>query len=87
MASNTYVVHHCKNTTLKPADKDYCNNCFIDKDKTNVQSYAPTWKYCPECVAKGFTNKRTKAGTMSEENREKFKLRMAEYRRSKNENN
>jgi len=86
-----YVVHHCKNTKLKPTkvgDKyiphpDFCNNCFIDVDKTNVTFNPPTWKYCPEYEAKGFKNSKTRAGNMSDENKEKFKLRMAEYRRNK----
>lgn len=36
-----YVVHYCKNPK--------CNNCWIDKDETNVKTYPPTWKYCKEC--------------------------------------
>jgi hypothetical protein len=35
---------------------DYCDRAFMDKDITNVTTYSPTWKYCPDCVAKGFTN-------------------------------
>lgn len=39
-----YVVHYCKNPE--------CNNCWIDKDTTNVKTYPPTWKYCKECCEK-----------------------------------
>jgi len=39
-----YVVHYCKNPE--------CNNCWIDKDVTNVKTYPPTWKYCEECCKK-----------------------------------
>lgn len=39
-----YVVHYCKN-------KD-CNNCWIDKDLTNVKTIPPKWKYCKECCEK-----------------------------------
>lgn len=39
-----YVVHFCKNTE--------CNNCWIDKDITQVSTYPPKWKYCKECCAK-----------------------------------
>lgn len=50
-----YVAHVCKNSKLKPTDKDYCNNIWIDKDKYNAQSSPPNWRYCPECVKKGFS--------------------------------
>lgn len=43
-----YVVHFCKNPM--------CNNCWIDKDLTNVRSFPPRWKYCTECVNKGYIN-------------------------------
>jgi hypothetical protein len=56
----------------------------VDVDKTNVKDTPPTWKYCPECVKKGFKNPRTRKSTMSEEQIEAFKQRMAEYRRNKN---
>lgn len=37
-----YVVHYCKQ----------CNNCWIDKDLTNVKTFPPTWKLCEECCKK-----------------------------------
>ena len=43
-----YVVHYCHNK--------HCNNCWLDEDLTNAKSLPPTWKYCLECVSKGFVN-------------------------------
>lgn len=83
MKNDLYVVHHCKNTKLKPTDKDYCNNCFVDVDKTGATTYPPTWKYCPECVAKGFKNPKTRNITRTPEQIEAFKKRMQEYRNKK----
>ena len=39
-----YVNHICRNKE--------CNNNWIDKDVTNVQSLPPSWKYCRECCEK-----------------------------------
>lgn len=39
-----YVMHICRNKK--------CNNSWIDKDVTNVQSLPPSWKYCKECCEK-----------------------------------
>lgn len=85
MRNDVYVVHHCKNTKLKNIDKetkhpDYCNNCFVDVDKTNCTSHPPTWKYCPECVNKGYKNPKTRKSTKTPEQIEAFKKRMKEYR-------
>lgn len=55
-----YVAHVCKNSKLKPSDKGYCENIWLDKDKYNAQSLPPNWKYCPECVLKGFSNSKEK---------------------------
>lgn len=41
MTRSRYVVHYCHNKE--------CNNCWVDKDLTDVQTYPPTWKYCREC--------------------------------------
>ena len=79
-----YVIHVCKNSKLKPDDPNYCDRAWVDVDKTNVKDTPPTWKYCPECVKKGFNNPRTRQSNMSEEQKEAFKQRMAEYRRNKN---
>jgi hypothetical protein len=59
MGRNDFVVHNCRNTKLPETDPNFCNNAFIDRDVTNVKMYPPTWKYCPECVAKGFQNPKT----------------------------
>ena len=83
MKNNIYVVHQCKNTKLKPTDENYCNNCFIDVDKTGATTYAPTWKYCSECEKKGFKNPKTRNVTKTPEQIEAFKRRMAEYRNKK----
>ena len=29
-----YVAHDCRNSRLSPKDKKYCNNRWVDKDKT-----------------------------------------------------
>lgn len=42
--SRSYVVHYCHNKE--------CNNCWIDKDITNVKTIPPKWKYCKECAKK-----------------------------------
>ena len=39
---NRYVVHYCPK----------CNNCWIDKDLTNVKTLPPKWKLCKECCKK-----------------------------------
>ena len=82
MANDVYVVHDCKNTRLKTTDPNYCNNAFMDVDKTNCTMYPPSWKYCDECVAKGFKNPKTRKSTRTPEQIEAFKKRMAEYRQS-----
>ena len=73
MTYTSYVIHVCKNSKLKPSDPNYCNNCWIDEDKTHVRDYSPTWKYCEECVKKGFKNPRTRKSSMTEEQIEAFK--------------
>ena len=85
--ASVYVVHVCKNSKLKPSDPNYCDRAFIDVDKTHVRDIPPSWKYCPECVKKGFKNPRQRKSSMTPEQIEAFKQRMAEYRRKKNECN
>ena len=80
-----YVTHTCKNSKLKPSDPNCCDRAWVDEDKTNVHDYPPTWKYCPECVKKGFKNPKRRKSTKTPEQIEAFKKRMAEYRRKKNE--
>lgn len=75
-----YVIHVCKNSHLSEDDENYCERVWIDKDKTNVMNYPPSWKYCPECVRKGFKNPRTRNSTQTPEQIEAFKKRMAIYR-------
>lgn len=41
-----YVSHTCKN----------CKCAFIDIDKVNAFVSAPDYKYCTDCVKKGFKN-------------------------------
>ena len=50
------MTHTCRNSKLKVNDPNYCFNAFVDIDKHNAKNLPPTWKYCPECVAKGFIN-------------------------------
>lgn len=83
MRNDIYVVHVCKNSKLGDKEENYCNNCFIDVDKTGATTYPPTWKYCPECEAKGFKNPRTRQSNMSPEQIEAFKERMKRARMSK----
>lgn len=83
MTNEIFVVHHCKNTKLDKTDANYCNNCFIDVDKTGATTIPPRWKYCPECVTKGFKNPKTRKSTKTPEQIEEFKKRMAEYRSQK----
>lgn len=51
-----YVTHTCRNSKASPKDPNYCDKAFIDIDRYNAQDTPPTWKYCPECVKKGFKN-------------------------------
>ena len=93
-----YVMHVCKNSKnpefiykkdskgkiiSKKKNPDYCNNGWIDEDKTHVKDYPPNWKYCSECVTKGFKNPRTRNYTMTPEQIEAFKIRMAKARADK----
>lgn len=56
MSEKIYVTHTCHNSKLDKSDPNYCFNAFVDEDKHHARNQAPTWKYCPECVAKGFVN-------------------------------
>lgn len=78
-----FVTHTCKNSKLKPTDPNYCDNAFVDEDLTKVTNTPPTWKYCPECVEKGFKNPKKKKRVFTQEQIEAFKQRMAESRRLK----
>ena len=51
-----YVIHVCKNSKQPKDSPDYCENVWVDVDKTNVTLVPPSWKYCSECVKKGFKN-------------------------------
>ena len=82
-----YVTHTCRNSKLKPNDPNYCNRAWVDEDLTNVHDTPPTWKYCEECVKKGFKNPKKRKRTMTPEQIEAFKERMAKYRRTKNGEN
>lgn len=78
-----YVVHVCKNSKLKPSDKNYCDRAWINEDLHNATSIPPTWKYCEECVKKGFKNPRRRKSSKTPEQIEAFKQRMAAYRKNK----
>lgn len=86
LTNEVYVTHTCRNSKLSPKDPNYCNNAWVDVDKTKVKDVPPTWKYCPECEKKGFKNPKTRKSTKTPEQIEAFKQRMAEYRRKKNAN-
>lgn len=81
--NDVYVYHVCKNSKLSPTDPNHCDNAWIDVDKTHATTYPPTWKYCEECVKKGFKNPKTRNVTRTPEQIEAFKRRMKEYRESK----
>ena len=87
MRNDVFVCHVCKNSKLSPNDPNYCDNCWIDVDKTHATTHCPTWKYCPECVKKGFKNPKTRNITRTPEQIEKFKQRMREYRENKEKQN
>lgn len=63
--SRRYVVHYCHNKE--------CNNCWIDKDITNVKTVPPKWKYCKECAENlGIDfNKQRPSNVLSEEQKER----------------
>ena len=81
--ADIYVIHVCKNSKLKPTDRDYCDRAWIDEDRTNVKDRPSTRKYCPECEKKGFKNPKTRKSSKTPEQIEAFRKRMAEYRRNK----
>jgi len=56
MREPVYISHTCHNWKRKPSDTDYCDRAFHDLDLKNSRSRSPDWKYCPQCVAKGFVN-------------------------------
>ncbi len=85
--NDVYIIHVCKNSNLSPTDENYCNNCWVDVDKTHATTYPPTWKYCKECESKGFKNPKTRNITRTPEQIEAFKERMKEYRRKKDDEN
>ena len=73
-----YVMHFCRNSRLSERSKNYCNNGWIDKDLTNVKSYAPDWKYCRECCEKlgiDFENQKP-SDYMSEEEKEMRRIKL-----------
>ena len=82
-----YVIHVCRNSKQPKDSPDYCENVWVDVDKTNVTLVPPSWKYCSECVKKGFKNPRTRKCTMTPEQIEAFKIRMKEYRKNKQKGN
>lgn len=70
--AKNYVMHVCKNAlvtidakgnrkriTLASRAKPVCNVGFIDVDTNNAKQ-PPHWKYCPDCVSKGFKNPQRK---------------------------
>jgi len=88
--NEVFVTHTCKNSKLPPIQKgnksgtipriehkDYCFRAFVDVDKFNALSNAPTWKYCSECEKKGYKNPKTRIMKEPTEKqliqREKFK--------------
>lgn len=77
-----YIAHVCRNSRLDKDDSNYCNRMWVDEDKYNA-SAPPTWRYCPECVKKGFKNPRKIKRTMTPEQIEAFKQRMQKYRDEK----
>jgi hypothetical protein len=83
MRNDVYVTHTCKNSKLKSTDPNYCDNAWIDIDRTHATTLPPTYLYCPECVKKGFKNPKTRQVTRTPEQIEKFKQRMKEYRDNK----
>ena len=85
MRNDIYVVHVCRNSKLPSDDPNYCNNCWIDVDKTHATTFPPTWKYCPDCEAKGFKNPKTRNVTKTPEQIQAFKERMAQYRKMRKE--
>jgi len=83
MKNDMFVTHTCKNSKLDPKDKNFCNRAFNDYDRTHVTTVPPTYKYCPECEAKGFKNPKTRNVTRTPEQIEAFKQRMAKHREGK----
>ena len=68
-----YVVHYCCNKN--------CNNAWVDEDLTNAKSLPPTWKYCPECVSKGFVNPEKPPLTEAQKQKLK-KMQQAKYNKN-----
>ena len=51
-----YVAHVCKNSRYSESSKKYCPNIWIEEDKVDTYVYPPDYKYCKECLKKGYKN-------------------------------
>lgn len=50
-----YIYHYCLNENLPVTDPNYCDRAWVDVAHGGDYASAPqNWKYCPDCVAKGF---------------------------------
>lgn len=79
-----YVMHFCRNSRLSERSKNYCNNGWIDKDLTNAQLLAPSWKYCKSCAEKlgiNFENQKP-SDYMSEIEKEARKKNLSKNKKS-----
>lgn len=64
--TKNYVAHDCRNSRnpetiptkarngkiVYVPNPEFCNNRWVDVDKTGVKTQIPTWKYCRECCEK-----------------------------------
>lgn len=102
MRTVNYVAHDCRNsrnseTIPKKArngkivyvpNPEYCNNRWIDKDKTGATTQVPTWKYCQECCKKMGINfeKQKPADYRTDERNEQIKNNIEKMRETRNKN-
>lgn len=56
MKEKRYCAHVCKNSRYSESSKKYCPNIWIEEDKVDAYVSPPDYKYCKECVKKGFKN-------------------------------
>ena len=95
-----YIAHDCRNSrnpeTIEAKAKngkkiyipnpDFCNNRWIDIDKTGAKSQIPTWKYCRECCEKMGINfeKQKPADYRTDERNEQIKKNIEKMMEKRN---
>lgn len=97
-----YVAHDCRNSrnsetlpkkarngkTVYVPNPEYCNNRWVDVDKTGAKTQIPNWKYCRECCEKMGINfeKQKPSDYRTDERNEQIKKNIERLREARNKN-